>query len=152
MPLLLSDICIVPHLYCHRFHPPESLLRSSSNSLPLSYSLHCRFVTEYLMCLSCFCFCYSCISTSNDLIKPTISSYNVTVPRISTTAIFSRFLFSRLFTAAASHQMMSSYRASNSDTYIIPHIQKPPPLIFAAVFEFTISLTHHHCTSILNCI
>ena len=50
-PLLLSAICIIPHLHCLRCHPPAFLFQSLSQCLPLSCVFHhrlslCSFVSD----------------------------------------------------------------------------------------------------------
>ena len=125
-------------------------MKSSSHRPPLSHTLHCRCGTESLPCLRRFRFYHSCISTSDVLIKYFISSYTVNVPRISTTDIFALFFyFTVYFNAAASRRLISSYRTSSSTISIIPYIYGPPPCISTAAFDFTISLTHHYCNSVV---
>ena len=137
LPLPLSDIPIIPRLLYRHCHPPASLLNSSSHNPPFPHAFHCCCVNDSLPCLLRRHLFHFHISTSNVLIKPSISSYTVTVPCISTTVIFASIcLFSHVFYCCC---LSSSY-------VIIPHhlhIHNYTSPLFTALHLYCRVLLYH---------
>ena len=139
----------------------DSPLNFQLTSSPLPHSrhivLHCPITFTAVVVLSLCRVSASAVSFIPESLLPTslsntISSYTVTVPRISTIAIFASllifsFILPQLPFIIWCHHLMSSY--CTAAISIIAYLHRTPPCICTDTFYFTISIIHHNCTSVV---